>query len=505
MRKKLRSTSIWFSLFILLVFVVSVLNPLHVFAASNIAQGKTASADSSQAANPVASGNDGSTTTRWCAADGNLNHWWKVDLGASYALSGSEVMWEKSGLVYKYKVEVSTDNTNWTLKVDKTANTSTAQTQNDPFTATARYVRITVTGLSTSPVAWASFFEFRVFDTTSGPTATPTRTPTPQAGFQTITNDTVWKDTSGNTIYAQGGGMLKVGNTYYWYGTDFQGAHDTSKSTTFLNIKAYSSTDLKNWTFRANVITQGAPGTPFQGAAWMGRPDVIFNANTQKYVMLLNYEATVNGTGPNGVAFATSSSPTGTFTYAGVQTVIPNVYFDRPGDQSVFVDDDGKAYLIFCDSHGRSHAYVAPIRASDYLQIDPATQIATYPTGGLEANNMFKRNGLYYNIVSETAGWAGSQTSWQSASNIFGPYSAIQVMSGSSGNNSHQSQTDFVVKVQGTSGTMYMYAGDRWGDFISGQGVGFNVWEPLSFSGNTPTFNNLASWKIDATAGTWTP
>jgi len=338
MRKKLRSTSIWFSLFILLVFVVSVLNPLHVFAASNIAQGKTASADSSQAANPVASGNDGSTTTRWCAADGNLNHWWKVDLGASYALSGSEVMWEKSGLVYKYKVEVSTDNTNWTLKVDKTANTSTAQTQNDPFTATARYVRITVTGLSTSPVAWASFFEFRVFDTTSGPTATPTRTPTPQAGFQTITNDTVWKDTSGNTIYAQGGGMLKVGNTYYWYGTDFQGAHDTSKSTTFLNIKAYSSTDLKNWTFRANVITQGAPGTPFQGAAWMGRPDVIFNANTQKYVMLLNYEATVNGTGPNGVAFATSSSPTGTFTYAGVQTVIPNVYFDRPGDQSVFVE-----------------------------------------------------------------------------------------------------------------------------------------------------------------------
>jgi len=38
----------------------------------------------------------------------------------------------------------------------------TAHTQRDAFTATARYVRITVTGLQTSPATWASFFEFRV-------------------------------------------------------------------------------------------------------------------------------------------------------------------------------------------------------------------------------------------------------------------------------------------------------------------------------------------------------
>lgn len=132
-------------------------------AVTNLALNKPASADSFQTANPIASGNDGSTTTRWCANDGNLNHWWKVDLGASHALTGSEVMWEFSGRVYKYKVEVSTDNTNWTLVVDKTNNTSTAQTQTDNFTATARYVRITVTGLASA--TWASFFEFRVFGT----------------------------------------------------------------------------------------------------------------------------------------------------------------------------------------------------------------------------------------------------------------------------------------------------------------------------------------------------
>ena len=129
---------------------------------TNLAQGKTATSDSFQAANPIASGNDGNTGTRFCAANGNLNHWWTVDLGASHNLTGSEVMWEFARN-YKYKVEVSTDNTNWTLKVDKTGTTGAAQTQNDPFTATARYVRITITGLPTTPTTWASFYEFRVF------------------------------------------------------------------------------------------------------------------------------------------------------------------------------------------------------------------------------------------------------------------------------------------------------------------------------------------------------
>ncbi len=129
---------------------------------TNLALGKTVTSDSAQSANPATNGNDGNTSTRWCAANGNTGHWWTVDLGASYSLTGSEVMWEFARN-YKYKVEVSANNTNWTMVVDKTATTSTAQTQNDPFTATARYVRITVTGLTTSPTTWASFFEFRVF------------------------------------------------------------------------------------------------------------------------------------------------------------------------------------------------------------------------------------------------------------------------------------------------------------------------------------------------------
>jgi alpha-L-fucosidase len=142
-------------------FPEPVTPPLGSTQGTNIALNKTASADSQQAANTAAMANDGNIATRWCASDSGLNHWWKVDLGQNYNISGSQVMWELNGKVYKYKVEVSTDNTNWTTKIDKTNNTSTQQTQSDNFTAIARYVRITVTGLDAA--VWASMNEFRVF------------------------------------------------------------------------------------------------------------------------------------------------------------------------------------------------------------------------------------------------------------------------------------------------------------------------------------------------------
>jgi hypothetical protein len=142
----------------------------------NLALGKPATASSAESANPAANGNDGNTLTRWCAANGNTGNWWQVDLGAPTSLSGSEVVWEFDGRNYRYRVEVSSDGSTWTTVVDKTTSTSTAQVQTDAFSATSRYVRITVTGLPSSPTTWASFFEFRVFGA-SQPTSTPTATP----------------------------------------------------------------------------------------------------------------------------------------------------------------------------------------------------------------------------------------------------------------------------------------------------------------------------------------
>jgi fibronectin type 3 domain-containing protein len=132
--------------------------------ASNLASGKTSTAQSYQSTNPVKNGNDNSTSTRWAASSGSVPQWWKVDLGANRTIYGTEVLWEKSGsgFVYKYKIETSTNNSTWVTVANKTGNTSTAQLQAQNFSEiSARYVRITITGAPTN--CWASFYEFRAF------------------------------------------------------------------------------------------------------------------------------------------------------------------------------------------------------------------------------------------------------------------------------------------------------------------------------------------------------
>jgi hypothetical protein len=46
------------------------------------------------------------------------------------------------------------------------------------------------------------------------------------AADQYIQNDVFWKDLSGNPIYSQGGNVIKVGDTWYWYGVKYTGAVD---------------------------------------------------------------------------------------------------------------------------------------------------------------------------------------------------------------------------------------------------------------------------------------
>ncbi|HEX8632448.1 MAG TPA: discoidin domain-containing protein [Catenuloplanes sp.] len=138
------------------------LNAAPAQAATDLAAGRPATADSAQTGRSAALGNDGSPTTRWCAANGALGHWWQVDLGTAADLTSTQVSWEFARN-YRYRISVSSDAATWTTAVDQTASTSSAKDRTDTFTARARYVRVTVTGLPAG--TWASLFEFRAFGT----------------------------------------------------------------------------------------------------------------------------------------------------------------------------------------------------------------------------------------------------------------------------------------------------------------------------------------------------
>ena len=128
-----------------------------------LSQSQPVTASTSQGTHLATDANDGNTTgTRWSATSTAYPQWWRVDLGSSKSLSKVDINWySSSSRAYKYKIEVSNNDLDYSTLIDKTSNTIYGDTS-DSFTATGRYVRISVTGC-TAGSAYASFYECKVF------------------------------------------------------------------------------------------------------------------------------------------------------------------------------------------------------------------------------------------------------------------------------------------------------------------------------------------------------
>lgn len=329
------------------------------------------------------------------------------------------------------------------------------------------------------------------------------------ASLQTINNDTWWKDQNGNPLYAQGGGVNYFNGTYYMYGVQYGGAKTYYQSgtvnsdTSFVAINCYSSTDLAHWTFQKASVTTSTSG--FSGTSWVGRMgSVCYNSSTGKYVMWVGYA----GTQGTGVACLTSSSPTGSFSLNNVQTSIGNVYYNVPGDMTVFCDRNhgNTPYLIFSDPHGREHAYVSTFNSS-YTSINSAVLITEWPQGQ-EADCMYEYAGNYHFCTSQTKGWSYSHAYVIYGNSIQTPsaYTADADFYGTDATNTYYSQISYFIDVHGSSTEAIVLVGDRWADFNSnyknaGHGNNFLVMEPITYAHNNPVFTANASWQLDAATG----
>ena len=319
-----------------------------------------------------------------------------------------------------------------------------------------------------------------------------------------IHNDEFWKDTTGTPIYSQGGGVLKVGSTYYWYGLKYNGAvtyaakpTSSNSDTAFVAVTIYSSTDLTTWKFENNALAAASlTAAGADPSNWIGRVGAAYNATTKKYVLNGQYKGTPDTT----QFFATSDTPNGAFAWQSTQATITNVTNNNCGDQSIFNDDNGQAYLICSSQNGRSNLYVAPLHPADYLSVDPATRV--FGGAGREGNAMFKYDGRYYLCSSDLHGWNASHSYYIAATNILGPYGTEGIIGNTDADFSHVTQTGLFVTVSGTSQQTVIFGGDRWSDF-AGNGIGYNQWMPLTFSGSVPTMQSLSEWSIDATTGDW--
>ncbi len=100
--------------------------------------------------------------TKWVAESGDHPQSLTVDLGADYAIDEIRTSPEFRDIIYKYKIEISSDNETWNLYSDKSNNNVACGDTyySDKGEGTGRYVRITILD---SQGNWASLYDFSVY------------------------------------------------------------------------------------------------------------------------------------------------------------------------------------------------------------------------------------------------------------------------------------------------------------------------------------------------------
>jgi PKD repeat protein len=155
-----------------------VLGPAAGPPPGDLARGHATSASSSETASlGPEKAVDGDSTTRWSSAFSD-GQWWQVDLGSAQTVDSVELNWEVA-YASQYRVATSTDGTNFTTAADETITQAGLHTTSFA-PRSARYVR--VTGVARATPFGISFWDAKVFGTTTStnrsPVAVATATPT---------------------------------------------------------------------------------------------------------------------------------------------------------------------------------------------------------------------------------------------------------------------------------------------------------------------------------------
>uniref|UniRef100_UPI00396A343B beta-1,3-glucanase family protein n=1 Tax=Actinacidiphila bryophytorum TaxID=1436133 RepID=UPI00396A343B len=133
---------------------------------ANTAQGKTATASSTEnAGTPASAAVDGNTGTRWSSAFGDPQ-WLQVDLGSSQQVCGVGLNWE-AAYATAFQIQV-TDNPSGTWTTVYSTTTGTGGVQNLDVNGTGRYIRVYATARATA--YGDSLWEFQVHTTGGGTT-----------------------------------------------------------------------------------------------------------------------------------------------------------------------------------------------------------------------------------------------------------------------------------------------------------------------------------------------
>jgi hypothetical protein len=300
---------------------------------------------------------------------------------------------------------------------------------------------------------------------------------------QIIRPGEIWPDDNGNHIQAHGGGIIKRGKTYFWYGEQRAKGLDTN----LRYVSCYSSKDLVNWKFRGNVVQMADPEN--LGRRWvLERPKVYYNQKTKKYVMYFHLDNSTYRVAKVGVAV--SDKPDGKFTF--VKSFRPLGHESR--DIGQFIDDDGTAYLVFED---RPFGFRIARLSEDYMDVEKEMSLVKEH---MEGGAIVHYKGLYYSIGSALTGWRANPNKYSTAPTLEGPWTEFKDIAPPK-TNTYGSQSTMLIKVVGKKSTTIIFMADQWKP--STQWDSRYIWMPLEIGDGKLWVPEPKPWSLNIKTGEW--
>lgn len=257
-----------------------------------------------------------------------------------------------------------------------------------------------------------------------------------------IFNGISWYDQNKNPVNAHGACIVQDNGKYYLFGE-----YKTDDVNKYIGFSCYSTEDFTNWKFEGFALPPLKEG--ILGENRIGeRVKVVKRKNAEGYTMLMHTDDMKYCDPCIGVA--TGMKLNEEFTFQG-----PLLFKGEPirfWDMGTFTDEDGTSYLL---TH-EGNIYRLNEMCTEAVEL-MAEEIAP----GGESPAMFKKDGIYYLMLSNKTSWERNDNYYFTASDLHGPWT-YQGLFCPKGSLTYNSQCSFVFEYESESGKIPVYVGDRW-------------------------------------------
>ncbi|MEG1935452.1 MAG: glycoside hydrolase family 43 protein, partial [Rikenellaceae bacterium] len=280
-----------------------------------------------------------------------------------------------------------------------------------------------------------------------------------------------------------------------------------------VGVGCYSSEDLYTWKNEgiALAVVENDTLNPISKGCILERPKVVFNKKTGKYVMWFHLEILGQGYKAANYGVAVADKITGPYSFVtngrscpGILPInapekndtLTYIWRDLEGgqmarDQTIFVDDDNKAYHIF-SSEENATTHIAEL-SDDYLS-HTGKYKRLFLNRSMEAPAICKRNGKYYFIGSGCTGWAPNKARMAYSTDLFGQWTELEnPCKGEGSDKTFGAQSTYIIKVADKPDT-YIFCADIWRPKDARDGR--YLWLPMKWNGDQIEIEYQKEWSL---------